>query len=28
MSRVVTFQELILTLESYWAQRGCIIQQP
>ncbi|MBF0425526.1 MAG: glycine--tRNA ligase subunit alpha [Magnetococcales bacterium] len=24
----MTFQELILTLESYWAQRGCIIQQP
>ncbi|MEO5369971.1 MAG: glycine--tRNA ligase subunit alpha [Magnetococcus sp. DMHC-1] len=28
VSEIVTFQELILTLESYWAQRGCIIQQP
>ncbi|MBF0177132.1 MAG: glycine--tRNA ligase subunit alpha [Magnetococcales bacterium] len=24
----MTFQELILALESYWAQRGCVIQQP
>ena len=24
----VTFQELILALEKYWADRGCIIQQP
>jgi len=24
----MTFQELIMTLEKYWAGRGCIIQQP
>jgi len=24
----LTFQELILALERYWAERGCIIQQP
>jgi glycyl-tRNA synthetase alpha chain len=24
----VTFQELILALQNYWAERGCIIQQP
>ncbi|MBF0152939.1 MAG: glycine--tRNA ligase subunit alpha [Magnetococcales bacterium] len=24
----MTFQELILALETYWAQRGCVIQQP
>lgn len=24
----MTFQELILALERYWAQRGCLIQQP
>ncbi len=24
----MTFQELIMTLEKYWANRGCIIQQP
>jgi glycyl-tRNA synthetase alpha chain len=24
----VTFQELILALQSYWAKHGCIIQQP
>ena len=24
----MTFQELIMTLERYWAERGCIIQQP
>src|SRR5438093_4442131 len=23
-----TFQELILRLQSFWAQRGCILQQP
>ena len=23
-----TFQDLILTLQRYWAQRGCVIQQP
>ena len=22
------FQEIILTLKSYWAERGCIIQEP
>jgi glycyl-tRNA synthetase alpha chain len=24
----VTFQELILALQNYWAEKGCIIQQP
>lgn len=24
----MTFQELILTLQRYWAQRGCVIEQP
>jgi glycyl-tRNA synthetase alpha chain len=24
----MTFQELIMTLEKYWADRGCLIQQP
>ena len=24
----MTFQELILSLQNYWAQQGCIIQQP
>jgi len=24
----VTFQDLILALQSYWAKRGCVIQQP
>ncbi len=24
----MTFQELILTLEKYWADKGCLIQQP
>ena len=23
-----TFQDLLLTLQSYWARRGCVIQQP
>ena len=23
-----TFQDLILTLQRFWAQRGCVIQQP
>jgi glycyl-tRNA synthetase alpha chain len=23
-----TFQELILTLQTFWAQRGCVLQQP
>ncbi len=25
---IVTFQDLILSLQSYWAKQGCIIQQP
>jgi len=24
----MTFQELIMTLERFWADRGCVIQQP
>ena len=24
----MTFQELILALEKFWAERGCVIQQP
>jgi glycyl-tRNA synthetase alpha chain len=24
----MTFQEMILTLQSYWAQRGCVVLQP
>ncbi|MDX8404461.1 MAG: glycine--tRNA ligase subunit alpha, partial [Mariprofundaceae bacterium] len=24
----VTFQDLILTLQHYWAEQGCVIQQP
>ncbi|HKJ82388.1 MAG TPA: glycine--tRNA ligase subunit alpha [Mariprofundaceae bacterium] len=24
----MTFQELILTLQRYWAERGCVVQQP
>jgi glycyl-tRNA synthetase alpha chain len=24
----MTFQELLMTLERYWAERGCVIQQP
>jgi len=24
----VTFQDLILSLQNYWAQKGCVIQQP
>ncbi|NNG08384.1 MAG: glycine--tRNA ligase subunit alpha, partial [Desulfobacteraceae bacterium] len=24
----MTFQELILSLERFWAERGCVIQQP
>ena len=23
-----TFQDLILTLQEFWAERGCILQQP
>jgi glycyl-tRNA synthetase alpha chain len=25
---LLTFQELILALERYWAQQGCLILQP
>jgi glycyl-tRNA synthetase alpha chain len=25
---VMTFQELVITLERFWAERGCLIQQP
>ena len=25
---MMTFQEVILTLEKFWADRGCVIQQP
>ena len=28
MSKGPTFQELILQLQSFWAQRGCVLQQP
>ncbi len=28
MERMMTFQELVLSLESYWAKYGCVIQQP
>ena len=24
----MTFQDVILTLEAYWAERGCVIHQP
>ena len=27
-SKTLTFQELILALEKFWASRGCLIQQP
>ncbi len=27
-SNSLTFQELILRLESFWAERGCVLQQP
>ncbi len=27
-SNPLTFQELILRLQSFWAQRGCVLQQP
>ena len=27
-SKPLTFQDLILTLQNYWAQRGCVILQP
>jgi len=28
LSKPLTFQELILVLERFWADRGCVIQQP
>ncbi len=28
MSNPITFQELILRLEAFWAERGCVLQQP
>ena len=28
MAKARTFQDLILTLQSYWAQQGCLILQP
>ena len=28
MAKARTFQDLILTLQSYWAQHGCLILQP
>jgi len=28
MSKALTFQELILRLQSFWAERGCVLQQP
>ncbi|MCF6807779.1 glycine--tRNA ligase subunit alpha [Thiotrichales bacterium 19S9-12] len=28
MSNVMTFQEIIFTLQNYWAEKGCIIVQP
>src|SRR6266478_843123 len=27
-SKSLTFQELILKLQTFWAQRGCVLQQP
>ncbi len=28
MSSKITFQELILSLQNYWAEQGCVLQQP
>src|SRR5436309_11159542 len=28
MAMALTFQELILKLQTFWAQRGCVLQQP
>jgi glycyl-tRNA synthetase alpha chain len=28
VSKPLTFQELILRLQSFWAERGCVLQQP
>jgi len=27
-SKPLTFQELILRLQAFWAERGCVLQQP
>ncbi|MGB8761394.1 MAG: glycine--tRNA ligase subunit alpha, partial [Candidatus Sulfotelmatobacter sp.] len=27
-SNSLTFQELILRLQAFWAERGCVLQQP
>ncbi|MGE5083859.1 MAG: glycine--tRNA ligase subunit alpha, partial [Acidobacteriota bacterium] len=27
-SNPLTFQELILRLQAFWAERGCVLQQP
>ena len=27
-SNALTFQELILRLQTFWAERGCVLQQP
>ena len=27
-SNPLTFQELILRLQTFWAERGCVLQQP
>ena len=27
-SRMMTFQQLILTLQNYWAEKGCVVLQP
>jgi glycyl-tRNA synthetase alpha chain len=27
-NKVMTFQELILALQTYWAEQGCVLQQP
>lgn len=28
MKKILTFQQLILTLQNYWAERGCVVLQP
>ncbi|MFB6348815.1 glycine--tRNA ligase subunit alpha [Moraxella marmotae] len=28
MQKTLTFQEIILTLQNYWAERGCVVLQP
>jgi len=28
VSTTITFQDLILTLQNYWAKQGCVLQQP